>query len=71
MMMPLLDQLALEKAGTVKIGKVNIADCASLCVQFNVVAVPTLLFFKDGKPVDRVTGTLSKDGIMKRLAAVV
>ena len=68
MLPPILEQLAREKAGSVKIAKVNIDECADLCVQYQVTAVPTLLFFKDGKRVDKVVGLLSKDAIASRLA---
>ena len=53
---PLIDQLASENQGAVKIGKVNIDENPNLAVQYGVDAIPTLLFFKNGQPIQRVQG---------------
>ena len=70
MIAPLLDEIAKEKAGTVKVGKVNIDDNQNLSSRFNVRAIPTLLFFKNGQVVDQVTGMTSKKDLLGRLEAV-
>ena len=70
MLTPVLEQLATEKAGSVKIGKVNVDDSPDLASQFGVRSIPMLVFFKDGKQVDSVVGVQSKDALIKRLEAL-
>lgn len=70
MLGPILDDLAKDQAGKVKIGKVNVDESQNLAAQFSVRSIPMLVFFKDGKAVDTVVGVQSKDALAKRLAAL-
>ncbi len=70
MLTPILEQLAAEKAGAVKIGKVNVDENPALAAQFGVRSIPMLVFFKDGKQADSVVGVQSKDALSKRLEAL-
>ena len=70
MIAPLLDEIAKEKAGAVKVAKINIDENQSLSSRFNVRAIPTLLFFKDGQVRDQVTGMTSKKDLLGRLEAL-
>jgi len=70
MIAPLLDEIATEKAGSVKIGKVDIDKNQSLSFKYNVRAIPTLLFFKNGQVVDQVTGMTSKKDLLGRVEAL-
>ena len=70
MLGPILDDLAKEQTGKVKIGKVNVDESPKLATQFSVRSIPMLVFFKDGKAVDTVVGVQSKDALAKRLAAL-
>ncbi|HEY0368659.1 MAG TPA: thioredoxin [Chthoniobacterales bacterium] len=70
MIAPVLDEIAREKADAVKVAKVNIDDNQSLSFRFNVRAIPTLLFFKNGQVVDQVTGMTSKKDLLGRLEAI-
>ena len=70
MIAPLLDEIATEKAGAVKIGKVDIDKNQSLSLKYNVRAIPTLLFFKNGQVVDQVTGMTSKKDLLGRVEAM-
>ncbi len=70
MLTPILEQLASEKAGAVKIGKVNVDENPALASQFGVRSIPMLVFFKDGKQADSVVGVQSKDALVKRLDAL-
>ena len=70
MIAPLLDEIAKEKAGTIKVGKINIDTNQSLSARYNVRAIPTLLFFKNGQVVDQVTGMTSKKDLLGRIDAV-
>ena len=57
---PIFEELSHEMNG-VKFFKVNVEDAPDLAAEFNVQAIPTLLFFKDGDLVDRLMGGLAKD----------
>ena len=57
---PILDELAAEYDGRVKIGKVNIDDQQTLAAQYSVRAIPTLLVFKQGQVADQMVGLRSK-----------
>jgi thioredoxin 1 len=70
MLGPILDQLATEKAGLVKIAKVNVDESPALSAQFNVRSIPMLLFFKNGEVKDTVVGVQSKDALAKKLEAL-
>jgi thioredoxin 1 len=70
MIAPVLDEIAKEKAGAVKVAKVNIDDNQSLSVKYNVRAIPALLFFKDGQLRDQVIGMTSKKDLLTRLDAL-
>ena len=70
MIAPILDEIAKEKAGSIKVAKVNVDDNQSLSMRYNVRAIPTLLFFKDGEVRDQVTGMTSKKDLLSRLEAL-
>src|SRR6476646_353335 len=70
MIAPGLDEIAREKAGTVKVGKVNVDNNPSLSARYNIRAIPTLLFFKDGQVRDQVTGMATKKDLLNRLEAL-
>jgi thioredoxin 1 len=70
MIAPLLDEVAREKAGAVKIAKVNVDENQSLSFKYNIRAIPALLFFKNGQLRDQVIGVTSKQDLLKRLEAL-
>jgi thioredoxin 1 len=70
MIAPLLDEIAREKAGTVKIAKVNVDENQSLSIKYNIRAIPALLFFKNGQLRDQVTGVTSKKDLLNRVDAL-
>jgi thioredoxin 1 len=57
---PLLDQLGEEYAGRLKIGKVNVDEEHTLAGRHNVVSIPTLVVYKDGKILRQKVGALPK-----------
>ena len=67
MIAPILDEIAREKAGSVKVGKVNVDHNQSLSARYNIRAIPTLLLFKDGQLRDQITGMTSKKDLLTRL----
>ena len=60
MIAPLLDELADEYDGKVKIGKVNIDEQQALAAQYGVRAIPTLLLFNNGQVAEQMVGASSK-----------
>ena len=66
---PIIEQLAVELQGKMKVGKVNVDEASELAGQFNVMSIPTLLIFKDGKPVDQIVGAMPKDRLLAKLKA--
>lgn len=65
MLSPVIHQVAEEYAGTVKVGKVDVDAQMELATQYGIVSIPTLVLFKDGKPVRKSMGYMSKDAIVK------
>src|SRR5207245_2315061 len=70
MIAPLLDEIAREKAGAIKIAKVNVDENQSLSFKYNIRAIPALLFFKNGQLRDQVIGVTSKKDLLNRLEAL-
>jgi thioredoxin len=70
MIAPLLDEIAREKAGAVKVAKVNVDENQSLSIKYNIRAIPALLFFKNGQLRDQVTGVASKRDLLNRVDAL-
>ena len=70
MIAPLLDEIAKEKAGSVKVAKVNVDENQSLSMKYNVRAIPALLFFKNGQLRDQIVGMTSKKDLLGRLEAL-
>ncbi|HEY9088130.1 MAG TPA: thioredoxin, partial [Anaerolineaceae bacterium] len=65
---PVLDRLAQEMAGRVKIAKINVDENPVTMQQFGVQGIPTMLIVKDGKIIDRWVGALPEPGIRSRVA---
>jgi thioredoxin 1 len=66
---PMIDELAAENVGGVKIGKVNIDDNQQSAMNYGVEAIPTLIIFKSGQPVQRFQGIPTKSRVQEALDA--
>jgi thioredoxin 1 len=71
MLGPIVDELSNEYDGKAKIGKVNTAEQTDLAGEYGVISIPTIIYFKDGKPVDQVIGAVPKNVISKKLDALL
>ena len=60
---PILEELASETAGKLKIVKVNVDEEPALASAYGVASIPTLLFFKNGRPVNKAEGLHSADDL--------
>jgi thioredoxin 2 len=65
---PILEELAQEHAGKLKIVKVNVDENQGLAVRFDAMSIPTMVVLRDGKAVDRIVGALPKPQLSARLA---
>lgn len=61
MVSPVIDQIAEEYDGKIIVGKVNVDDEGALAAEYAVVSIPTVIVFKDGKPVEKLVGAHSAD----------
>jgi thioredoxin 1 len=69
---PAVESVASAYAGKLKVAKVNVDQNAAAASRYRIQAIPALVFFKDGKPVDQLIGFHPQDeieGIVKRLVA--
>ena len=57
---PIVDQIAKEYKGKLKVCKINIDDAVDIASSYDIMSIPTLAIFKNGKTVVNVTGALSK-----------
>jgi thioredoxin 1 len=68
MIAPILDEIADEQVGSVKIAKLNVDDAPDTARQYEVMSIPTMILFKDGQPVKKIVGAKPKDAILGELA---
>lgn len=67
---PVLDELAREYDGRVKVTKMNVDENPGISMKYQVRSIPTLMFFKGGERVDQVIGAVPKAELKKRFDAV-
>jgi thioredoxin 1 len=67
MIAPILEELAKEYGPKVKIGKVNVDDNPSIATQYEIMSIPTLIFFRKGAISDQVVGALSKAELKRKI----
>jgi len=67
MIAPVLNEVAEEHDGTAVIGKLNIDEAPELAARYGITAIPTLIVFKNGRPVKTLRGAQSKSVILKSL----
>lgn len=67
MVAPVLEDLARDKAGHIKIVKINVDQNPATAGQFNIQSIPTLMLFKDGDPVETLVGAMSKSALLEKL----
>ena len=60
MMSPVIEEFAKDYDGRIKIGKINVDEESDLAMRFGVQSIPSFIFIKDGKVIDRITGAMPK-----------
>ena len=67
MVAPVLEQIAVEQAGKLKIVKLNVDENQHTPMHFGVTGIPTMILFKEGQMVERIVGFMPKPQLMKRI----
>jgi thioredoxin 1 len=67
MVAPVVEQLATEYAGQLKVGKLDVDANQQTAMRFNIRSIPSILFFKDGKHVDTVVGAVPKPMLERKI----
>ena len=68
MVAPVLEEIAREQDGKLKIAKVDVDANQSMLGRFGIAGIPTMILFKDGKEVDRVVGYLPKPQLWAKVS---
>jgi thioredoxin 1 len=71
MIMPMIEELAGDYEGKAKVVKLDVDASQETAQKFGVMSIPTLLFFKDGEEVERLTGGLPKDALAEKLDSLL
>ncbi len=71
MIAPIVEELAVEYDGKLKVGKLDVDDNQGTSIKFGVRSIPTLLIFKNGELKDTIIGAVPKSHIVQRLNAVL
>lgn len=71
MVAPVVDEIAKEYAGKIKVGKVNVDENANVPGNFGVMSIPTIMLFKNGKPEKTMVGVQSKETFKKNIDEVL
>ncbi|OGX36719.1 MAG: thioredoxin [Omnitrophica WOR_2 bacterium RIFCSPHIGHO2_02_FULL_52_10] len=64
---PIVEEIAREMDGKLKVAKVNVDEAQDLAGRYNIMSIPTLILFKNGKPVEQVVGAMSKDQLLAKI----
>ena len=67
MMAPIVEELATELDGKAKVGKINVDENSDIAVEYNVMSIPTLIVFKNGKEEKRLVGVRDKEELLSLL----
>ena len=68
---PIVDELAEQYEGRVKMGKYNVEESSEVATEFGIRSIPTILFFRDGKLVDKNVGSISKSNLEEKINALL
>ena len=71
MLAPVIEEIASEYAGKIRVAKINTDDHPNAAARYKISAIPTMLFFKEGKVVEQLVGVHSKTEIKKTLDTLV
>ena len=64
---PIVDEIAAEKAGQLRVAKLNVDESAAIAGQFQVMSIPTLMLFKGGQEATRIVGLKKKSAVLGQI----
>ena len=64
---PVVEEIANELAGKLKVVKVNVDEAQNLAAQYRVMSIPTLMIFKQGKMVSQMVGAMPKEAMLSKV----
>lgn len=67
MVAPILDEIANEKGGKIKIAKLNVDENMRTAAQLGITSIPTLMLYKNGAPVERIIGAQPKQRLLQQI----
>jgi thioredoxin 1 len=68
---PIVDELAKEYAGKLKVGKLNVDSNGKTSIKYGIMSIPSLLFFKKGQVVDQMVGAAPKNSFVEKLNRIL
>jgi thioredoxin 1 len=71
MVAPILDELAAEHEGKLKVAKLNVDDNPQIATRYGVMSIPTMIVFKDGQEAKRLVGAKGKGQLLQELDAFI
>lgn len=64
---PIVDEIAAEQGGKLKVGKLNVDEEQNTAVQYQVMSIPTLILFKNGQVAEKIIGAMPKENLLAKL----
>ena len=71
MLEPIIEEIAKDFEGKVKVGKLNVLANPGTAGKYKIVGTPTIIVFKNGKPIERATGLRPKEAIADKLNSII
>lgn len=71
MVSPIVDELAKEYAGKLKVGKMNVESNGKTPVKYGIMSIPSLLFFKKGQVMEQIVGVAPKKSFVEKLEKIL
>lgn len=68
---PIIDELAAEYAGKIKVGKLNVDENPQTSGQYGIMSIPSIVFFKNGQPIRTMIGAQSKENYKKEIEEIL
>ncbi|HIE05197.1 MAG TPA: thioredoxin [bacterium (Candidatus Stahlbacteria)] len=68
---PILEEVARDLDGRVKVGRLNVDTEIKTATEYGIKSIPTLVIFKSGKEIDRISGVIPKENIIGRLEEIL
>ena len=71
MVSPIVEQLAEEYTGALKVGKVNVDENMNLASQYRIMSIPAIMFFKNGEVADQIIGAVPKQQLIDKIEGLI